>query len=247
MTLARTFSPAAGRVSCVIPVYNEGRRIAGVLAAVVGHPLVAETIVVDDASTDDTVRIVNSVEGVRLVRLDRNRGKTRALYLGLQESTGSILLLLDGDLIGLTAAHITSLISPVLEGHADIAMSLRANTPGIWKLIGLDYISGERVFARNLLENRFDAIKTLHRFGFEIYLNRILVEGKYRIAIVPWRGVKSPFKNAKYGFLSGMLADLGMFSDILRSASLFELLRQIRVMLQLRVEPSSRARFRQLN
>jgi glycosyltransferase involved in cell wall biosynthesis len=245
MTLVQTFSPAAGCVSCVIPVYNEATRIAGVLAAVVDHPLVAEIIVVDDASTDDTVRIVNSVEAVRLVRLDRNRGKTWALHVGLQASTNSVLLLLDGDLIGLTAAHITSLISPVLEGRAEVALSLRENTPTIWKLIGLDYISGERVFARDLLKDRLDAIEALPRFGFEVYFNTVLVERKYRIAIVPWRGVKSPSKNAKYGFPSGMLADLRMISDILRSASPFELIRQIGILLRLRVKPSPR-RFRQL-
>jgi glycosyltransferase involved in cell wall biosynthesis len=237
MTLVQTFSPAAGCVSCVIPVYNEATRIAGVLAAVVGHPLVAEVIVVDDASTDDTVRIVNSVEAVRLVCLDRNRGKTWALHVGLQASTNSVLLLLDGDLIGLTAAHITSLISPVLEGRAEVALSLRENTPTIWKLIGLDYISGERVFGRDLLKDRLDAIEALPRFGFEVYFNTVLVERKYRIAIVPWIGVKSPFKNVKYGFLRGILGDLRMLSDILRSASPVELLRQIRVMLQLRVKP----------
>lgn len=235
--LARTFSPPADGVSCVIPVYNEGTRIAGVLSAVVGHPLVAEVIVVDDASTDDTGRIVKSVEGVRLICLDRNRGKTWALHVGLQESTRSVLLLLDGDLVGLTAGHITSLVTPVLEGRADVAMSLRENAPRIWKLIGLDYISGERVFSRDLLKNRLDAIKTLPRFGFEIYLNRVFVEQRYRIAIVAWRGGRSPFKNLKYGFLRGMLADLRMFSDILRTASPLELVRQIRVLLQLRASP----------
>lgn len=237
MTLARTFSPAVDCASCIIPVYNEGTRIAGVLSAVVGHPLVAEVIVVDDASTDETARIVSSIDGVRLICLDQNRGKTWALQVGLQESTGSLLLLLDGDLIGLTAAHITSLISPVLAGRAEVAMSLRENTPRIWKRIGLDCISGERVFSRDLLKNRFDALKTLPRFGFEIYFNRVLVERKYRIAIVPWIGVKSPFKNVKYGFLRGILGDLRMLSDILRSASPLELLHQIRVMLQLRVKP----------
>jgi hypothetical protein len=156
-----------------------------------------------------------------------------------------VLLLLDGDLLGLTAAHITSLISPVLEGRAEVALSLRENTPTIWKLIGLDYISGERVFGRDLLKDRLDAIEALPRFGFEVYFNTVLVERKYRIAIVPWRGVKSPSKNAKYGFPRGMLADLRMFSDILRSASPFELVRQIGILLQLRVKPSPR-RFRQL-
>jgi glycosyltransferase involved in cell wall biosynthesis len=238
MRSSRTSGTAAQRVSCVIPVYNEGKRISGVLAAIIAHPLVSEVIVVDDGSTDETVRIVRATEEVRLVALDQNRGKSWALHAGMKASTGQVLLLVDGDLIGLTAAHITALISPVIEGRADISMSLRENTPRLWRLIGLDYISGERVMMRDLLDNRLEAIQALPKFGFEVFLNGLCIERKCRIAIVPWKGVRSPFKNAKYGFLSGVLADIRMISDIFRSASPFGLLHQILAMLRLRVKPS---------
>src|SRR4029077_6051296 len=170
-----------------IPVYNEAKRIAGVLSAVVGHPLIAEVIVVDDASTDDTARIVRSFADVRLLRLDRNCGKARALLAGLQEAANPVVFLLDGDLIGLRAVDVTSLILPVFEGRADVAVSLRGNAPGPWKLIGLDYISGERVFAKELVEKRIDDIEKLPRFGFEVYLNSLIVEQQCRIAVVRWR------------------------------------------------------------
>lgn len=232
MRSSRTADTTPARVSCIIPAHNESKRIGGVLAAVVGHPLISEVIVVDDASTDDTAAIVKDLPGVRLFALKQNRGKSGALHAGFQESTGALLLLVDGDLIGLTAAHITALIMPVAEGRADISISLRENTPRLWKLIGLDYISGERVFFRDLLDNRLEA---LPRFGFEVYLNNLCVQRKSRIAIVSWNGVQSPFKNKKYGFLKGMAADIGMISDIFRTVSPFGVLRQIFVMRRLRV------------
>ena len=43
------------RVSAVIPAYDEGRTIGGVIAPLLCHPLIDEVIVVDDGSTDDTV------------------------------------------------------------------------------------------------------------------------------------------------------------------------------------------------
>ena len=45
----------APNVSCIIPAYNEGPRIAQVLDIVRVQPLVDEVIVVDDGSQDDTV------------------------------------------------------------------------------------------------------------------------------------------------------------------------------------------------
>ena len=232
MRSTRSPDTAPARISCIIPAHNESKRIASVLAAVVGHPLISEVIVVDDASTDGTVAVVKALPGVRLIALKQNRGKSGALYAGIQESTGSLLLLVDGDLIGLTAEHVTALIMPVAKERADISISLRENTPRLWKLIGLDYISGERVFSRDLLDNRFES---LPRFGFEVYLNDLCIQRKSRIAIVSWDGVQSPFKNRKYGFLKGMAADIGMISDIFRTVSPFGVLRQIFVMLRLRV------------
>lgn len=226
-------------VSCVIPVYNEGTRILGVLAALAGHPLIAEVLVVDDGSTDETARIVAAQSGVRLIRLEQNRGKTWALHVGIESAGSPLLLLLDGDLVGLTPAHVTALIRPVLEGRADLAMSLRENAPRLWRLIGIDYISGERVMTRALLDGHLQALRSLPRFGFEVFLNRLCTENRSRIAIVRWAGVRSPFKNAKYGFVRGLRADIGMMSDIFRSAGPLSLGRQILAMRRLRVPPEA--------
>jgi hypothetical protein len=239
MTSLPALDAAAAGVSCVIPVYNEAERIGGVLAAVVGHPLVGEVIVVDDASTDETLAIVKATQGVRWIGLSQNGGKSRALQAGVREATGPLLLLIDGDLVGLSRGHITALILPVLEGRADISLSLRENAPRPWRLIGLDYISGERVFAKALLNDRLESLQTLPKFGFEVYLNGLCIEQKRRIAIVPWRGVRSPLKSLKYGFLKGMLADIRMMADICRTVSPLSLLHQIVAMRRLRVEPSA--------
>jgi glycosyltransferase involved in cell wall biosynthesis len=216
-----------------MPVYNESKRVGGVLAAVVGHPLIGEVVVVDDASTDDTAAVAGTYQGVRLISLSQNRGKTAALDVGIQASAGSYLLLIDGDLIGLTPAHITDLIVPVAEGHADISISLRENAPRLWRWIGLDYISGERVFSRDILQGKFE---TLPRFGFEVYLNSLCIKEKKRVAVVKWSGVQSPFKSKKYGLFKGLVADVRMIHDITRTVSPFGLLCQIISMLRLRVK-----------
>ncbi len=234
---ARDTGRAAGFVSCVIPAYNEADRIGRVLSAVVGHPLVGEILVVDDGSTDDTAGRVAGIEGVRLIGQRRNGGKCRALRVGIEAAAGPLILLLDADLVGLTARHVTSLIRPVMLDRADIAISLRENTMTAWRLIGLDYISGERVFHKRLLDGRYDEMDALPRFGFEVFLNELCIAQHDRVAIVNWKDVESPFKVRKYGVLSGAWGDARMMVDLITAVSPLRLARQIPALRRLRVGP----------
>ena len=220
-------------VSCIVPVFNEAERIGGVLAALVNHPLIAEIIVVDDGSTDSTVAVVQKYPSIRLILLPQNGGKTKALETGIKASKNPVLLLMDGDLLGLKPQHVSDLIMPVLEGRVDLAISLRENAPLPWRWIGLDYISGERVFHRSLLQL---PLGQLPRFGFEVYLNSLCIKRKCRIAVVAWRGVRSPLKSRKYGFLKGIKADLRMLRDLAQTQPMLGLIAQVRHMRRLRIK-----------
>ncbi len=169
--------------------------------------------------------------------LGRNQGKTGALHAGLIQATGALVLLLDSDLIGLEARHLTALLQPVLDGRAEISISLRENAPRLWKLIGLDYISGERVLPRDLLTPHLDVLRDLPSFGFEVWLNRLCIERRCRLAVVPWPGVFSPLKSAKLGLRRGLAADAGMMGDIFRTVSPMDAATQILEMRRLRIEP----------
>ena len=118
------------RVTCIIPAYNEQERIGAVIASVSSHPLIAQVIVVDDGSTDETARVAGGFKNVEVLRLSRNGGKTRALGAGLARATGEYILLVDADLVGLDANDLTALIEPVLRGDADMSMSFAATRPG---------------------------------------------------------------------------------------------------------------------
>lgn len=222
-------------VTCIIPAYNEAARIGGVLAAVAGHPEIAEVIVVDDASHDATAEVAGAARGVRLIRLPQNRGKTCALAEGIEAAGEPLLLLLDADLLGLTAAAVSALLAPVRAGRAEVSISLRQNAPRLWQMIGLDYISGERVLPRAQLAGRTEVLRTLPRFGFEVHLNALWIESQARMAVVRWNDVQSPYKHAKMGLLPGLRADAAMMGDILRTISPLGALAQIRALRRLRL------------
>ncbi len=212
--------------TCLIPAYNEAERIGGVLAAIAGHKDLQHVIVINDGSTDQTAQVASAF-GVMVLTTSGNLGKTAALAFGLGHVKTSHIVLLDADLLGLTALDVTRLIAPVLEGQAVASISLRGNAPSLWRMIGLDYISGERALPFDLLKPHLASLNNLPRFGFEVFLNRLLIKTKRPVAIVPFDHVASPYKATKLGFWRGARADALMIRDILLTVSLAEILSQI--------------------
>lgn len=213
-------------LTCLIPAHNEAPRIAGVLDVVMDHPMIARVIVVDDGSTDETAAVAEKA-GALVLRLSPNRGKSTAIAVGLAEVMTSHVLLLDADLTGLRAGHLTGLIAPVQAGRADVTLSLRANAPRLWQWLGVDYITGERVLPMAMLTPCLEQIAALPRFGLEVFVNTRIKAAGLRVAIVAWPGVASPAKGIKRGWWTGLVADAAMIRDILRTVSAATVLRQI--------------------
>jgi glycosyltransferase involved in cell wall biosynthesis len=228
------------QISCIIPAYNEGSRIAGVLDVACAHPLLHEVIVVDDGSSDDTRAVVARYAGARLIAREKNAGKSSVVVEGIRQSTGDLFILLDADLAGLSTEAITALITPVQTGNADISISLRANAPAWWQWIGIDFISGERVFTKEFISPLLEHISHLEGFGLEVYMNRHIVKNRLRIAIVRIN-VRSAFKfvQQQAWWYLGMNKDyLRMAGKILHTVSIFEVVSQISTMRGLRTADS---------
>jgi len=88
------------RYSVVVVTYNSGEAIAPCLEALAGED--CEIVVVDNASHDATVRLVEEFAAwheVRLLANDRNLGFAAAANRGAGETRGDILLFLNPDAI----------------------------------------------------------------------------------------------------------------------------------------------------
>ena len=90
----------SGRVSVVIPARDEAARIGPCLAGLEGDPDVAEVLVVDDRSTDDTGGVARAA-GARVIDggdpPEGWIGKPWALQQGLEAASGEIVVSLDAD------------------------------------------------------------------------------------------------------------------------------------------------------
>lgn len=222
-------------VSCIIPAYNEGARIKNVLDVVLHHPSVFEVIVVDDASTDETRKIVSTYARVHYIRHNKNSGKSVAVCTGIRASIGDFIFLLDADLKNLSAPDVSRLIAPVIEDRADVSISLRGNSPWLWRVLGLDYISGERVFHRTLVTAFLDTIEKLPHFGLEVFLNKHIIANRCRLKVVSWPHIASPYKIEKHGRWQGIKGEAKMMLDIFKTISPLTALLQIIKMRKLRV------------
>ena len=116
-----------------------------------------------------------------------------------------------------------------------MSISLRDNAPSLWRAIGLDYISGERALRRDLLAGQEQALQRLPKFGFEVFLNALVLKARAPLAVVRLPGVKSPLKSAKYGFWTGIWGDILMLRDLMRAVPPLGLIGQVVRMRRLRV------------
>ena len=203
-------------ISCVVCAYNEADRIRNILDVIVGHPTLGEVIVVNDGSTDETEALIRSYPTIRVLSHSPNRGKTYALSRGIAAARYDHLMLLDADLAGITPADIDALAAPVMRGEAEVSISLRSNSLWVYRQLGLDFVSGERVVPKWLLKSAVEAMQRLPRWGGEVFMNEIFIRQGCRIAVVRWRRVLNIRKYQKVGAWRGAWAEAKMIADATR-------------------------------
>jgi glycosyltransferase involved in cell wall biosynthesis len=210
---AKTPQNAQARISCIVCAYNEADRIRHILDAVYRHPMLYEIIVVNDGSTDDTAAMLANYPDIRVLSYSPNRGKTYAMNQGVAAAGGDYLMFLDADLAGVTPADVEALARPVANGWTDVSISLRANSLLIYRLLGLDFVSGERVIPAWLVADALTAMQQLPRWGGEAFINDRICREKLSIAVVKWPAVYNIRKYQKVGFWRGIFAELAMVGD----------------------------------
>lgn len=87
-------------VSVIIPTYNRAATIGQAINSVLSQSYKElELIVVDDCSSDDTVKIINSYhdERIKLIRLPQNCGANTARNIGIKAAQGEYIAFQDSD------------------------------------------------------------------------------------------------------------------------------------------------------
>jgi glycosyltransferase involved in cell wall biosynthesis len=193
-------------LSVIMPAYNEAETIEAAVRRVRAVALRVEIIVINDASTDETGKILNRLakEGLvdHVMHHERNRGKGAAIRTGVEVATGDAFVVQDADL-EYDPAELPGLLQPISSGRADAVYGSRFQGGPhrvlyFWHYVGNRFLTLLSNMFTNLnlsdLETcyklvRMDLLKRLplssNRFGFEVEITARLAQAHARIWEMP--------------------------------------------------------------
>jgi dolichol-phosphate mannosyltransferase len=191
-----------GRVSVIVPVYNEAAHVDELVQAIRSSPVKKEIIIVDDGSTDATrekLQALPAMDDLSIVFHEKNCGKGAAIRTALAYARGEYVLIQDSDL-EYDPQDYPALLRPLEQERANVVYGVRPDRPErglrfflgaklLTHLTNLLYGAGihdeatcYKVFRRSLLAQiRLDC----HRFEFCPEVTAKLCRLGEKIAEVP--------------------------------------------------------------
>ncbi len=193
------------KLTVIIPVYNEERTLEEIVRRVqeAPFPLEKELLIVNDASTDGTRRVLERLEGgnVRVFHHPVNQGKGAAIRTAQEHVAGDLVIIQDADLEYYPEEY-GVLAAPILDGRADVTYGTRFI--GTHRVFLFWHYAGNRflTFVTNLLYNTmlsdmetcFKMCKAeiftsmtlrANRFGFEPEFTAKVFKRGYKVYEVP--------------------------------------------------------------
>jgi len=98
--MSKKENPRNLSLGVVIPCYNETETIVELLSKVRQQKCVKEIIIIDDASTDDSLKKILRIKDsrIRVIQQNENQGKGAALQRGFAEVKSQVVVVQDADL-----------------------------------------------------------------------------------------------------------------------------------------------------
>ncbi len=149
------------RFSLIIPIHNEAENVRALLdeiTQVLGALAPFEVLLMDDASTDDSLVLMQAwkqeqqASWLRILCLQKQSGQSGALLAGIEKSTGTWVCTMDGDLQN-DPRDLVTMLQMLESGSGDGVTGIRTQRQDTWvrrwsSRIGnavRNWITGDRV------------------------------------------------------------------------------------------------------
>jgi glycosyltransferase involved in cell wall biosynthesis len=188
-------------LSVVMPAFNEESTLEKIVNRVLAQPEVGQLIIVDDASSDSTPKILSKFcehPKIEVITHQRNMGKGAAIKSASKLITFPFVLIQDADL-EYDPSQYPKLISPLISDLADVVYGSRFQTGEVrrvlyfWHYLGNQFLTLLSNAFTNLnlsdMETCFKAMRTTYfqkldlkekRFGVEPEMTAKLAAMKLR-------------------------------------------------------------------
>lgn len=169
-------------ISIIIPIFNEFKSINLLHSRLLNELLIIdrifEVIFIDDGSFDGSsdllIKICSNDYRFKLIKFRRNFGQTAAMSAGISNSTGEIIIPMDGDLQN-DPKDIINLIKKIEEGYDVVSgwrknrkdSFIKRNFPSMVANILISFISGVKLhdYGCSLKAYRSEVIKNVRLYG----------------------------------------------------------------------------------
>ncbi len=163
------------KITAIVPVFNEEKTIKNVLTTLNKSKIIDEIVVVNDASTDKSLKEIKSIKSkkLKIISLKKNLGKSDAVKIAVKNLKTDILFFCDGDLINLKEKHINQIIEPIKDGKIAMSVGLRDYCLIInflYKKGFFPLIAGERALHHSIFRNTMKN-PLMKDYGLEVVLN----------------------------------------------------------------------------
>lgn len=127
------------KISIIVPCYNEQEvlhlfyeELHKTILEVIKDTYEYELLFINDGSNDKTLEVLKKLKqvdnNIRIIGFSRNFGKESAMYAGLENSTGDLVVIMDADLQH-SPEKILEMIDGISEGF-DVVTTVRRNRKG---------------------------------------------------------------------------------------------------------------------
>lgn len=236
--------------SCLIPAYNEAKRISQVLSVLSSSQRLDQLVVVDDGSSDETSAVVeHNFPHVKLITLKKNNGKIATVKEGLKEINSDKTFLCDADLSQLKIEEVHAALDQFAK-KSDLEMIILKRVNEIKELLeetknmlkvdlpdlGLEFkpktlerlsclLSGERIIKTSTLKKILQE-SNAEGYALEVVINQYIFEHQLDSCWMPSQAVGS-LKIEQLGILPFINKYISMHLNLVQQLGTKQYLQQL--------------------